>query len=109
MLPPASTDQRVLHKGSAQARQKRVSRSFSERRSQARISSILVRTKRARLGLSLGNIGEFLERKLVKPTKIVCSGTSNKSRFGQIPPPQAKPYIRTTGAWVLREAHAAVS
>src|SRR6202790_5118882 len=54
---------------------KRVSRSASDLRSQARISSILVRTNKARLRLSLGNMGGILDRKLVKPTKVVCSRT----------------------------------
>src|SRR6202043_2921179 len=82
---------------------KRVSRSASDLRSQARISSILVRTNRARLRLSLGSMGGILVRKLVKPTKVVCSWASYQCRFGQIRPPQAQPYIRTAGAGILGE------
>jgi len=49
---------------------KRVSRSASFCFSYARISSILVRTKSARLRLSFGGIGGYLVNKFVKQTKI---------------------------------------
>src|ERR1019366_10775205 len=45
-------------------------RSASFCRSHARISSILVRTNRARLRLSWGGIGGYLVNKFVKQTKI---------------------------------------
>src|SRR5712691_9180285 len=65
---------------------KRVSRSASDLRSQARISSILVTTNRARLRLSLGNMGGILVR----------SGCPRQSD------------VRTAGAGILGEADATV-
>ena len=52
-----------------------MSRSVCFRCSQARISSILVSTKSARVRLNFGGMGGFLVIKLVKPTKAVCSWT----------------------------------
>src|SRR6266436_6047091 len=86
----------------------RVSRSASDLRSQARISSILVRTNRARLRLSLGSIGGILVCKLVKPTKVVCSWTSYERSFGQVRSSQTEPDVGTAGAGVLGKADAAV-
>src|SRR5882762_11232982 len=65
---------------------KRVSRSASDLRSQARISSILVTTNRARLRLSLGNMGGILVR----------SGCPRQLD------------VRTAGAGILGEADATV-
>ena len=59
-----------------------MSRSASFRCSQARISSILVSTKRARLRLSLGSIGGYLVNKFVKQTKI-NSGFTHERGFDQ--------------------------
>src|SRR5258707_1854596 len=53
-------------------------------------------------------MGGILVRKLVKPTKVVCSWTPHECRFGQIRPPQAQPYIRTAGAGVLGETDTTV-
>src|SRR6266478_6966961 len=94
---PARTSQRYRPSST-----NRVSRSASDLRSQARISSILVRTNRARLRFSLGSMGGILVRKLVKPTKVVCSWTPYERRFGQVLPPQAESDIWTAGALVLR-------
>src|ERR1700684_3731562 len=62
---PARTSHRYLPRST-----NRVSRSASFCRSQERISSILVRTNRARLRLSSGGIGGYLVNKFVKQTKI---------------------------------------
>src|SRR5258708_7275513 len=83
-------------------------RSASDRRSHARISSILVKTKRARLRLSLGSMGGILVRKLVKQTKVFCSWAPYQRRFGQIRPSQTEPDVGTAGAGVLGEADATV-
>jgi hypothetical protein len=53
-------------------------------------------------------MGGVLVRKLVKPTKVVCSRAPNERRFGQIVPAQAEPDIGTAGAGVLGEADATV-
>jgi hypothetical protein len=53
-------------------------------------------------------MGGILIRKLVKPTKVVCSWAPNKRLFGQIRPSQAQPYIRTAGAGVLGETDTTV-
>src|SRR5882762_6230726 len=74
---------------------KRVSRSASDLRSQARISSILVRTNRARLRLSLGNMGGVLVNKLVKQTKVFCSWAPHQCRFGQVRPSQTETDVGT--------------
>src|SRR5438105_9262017 len=87
---------------------KRVSRSASERRSQARIWSILVRTNRARFSFSLGNKGGMLVRKLVKQTKVFGSWATYQRCFGQIWPSQTQTDVGTAGAGVLREADATV-
>src|SRR5712691_4545947 len=87
---------------------KRVSRSASDLRSQARISSILVSTNRARLRLSLRSMGGILVCKLVKPTKVFCSRAPHQRRFGQILSPQTEPDVATTGAGVLGKADATV-
>src|SRR6202162_878765 len=87
---------------------KRVSRSASDRRSQARISSILVRTNRARLRLSLGSMGGVLVIKLVKQTKVLCSWTPHQRRFGQVRPSQTETNVGTAGAGVLGKANATV-
>src|SRR6266478_1929444 len=86
----------------------RVSRSASDLRSQARITSILVSTNRARLRLSLRSMGGILVCKLVKPTKVFCSRAPHQRRFGQILSPQTEPDVGTTGAGVLGKADATV-
>src|SRR6266436_5928740 len=86
----------------------RVSRSASDLRSQARISSILVRTNRARLRFSLGSTGGILVRKLVKPTKVVCSWTPHQRRVRQVLPSQTESEVGTAGAGVLGEADTTV-
>jgi hypothetical protein len=53
-------------------------------------------------------MGGILVRKLVKPTKVLCSWAPNERCFGQILPPQTEPYIRTAGAGVLGKADATV-
>ena len=58
--------------------------------------------------LSLGSMGGILVRKLVKPTKVVCSWAPYQRHFGQILPAQTESDIRTTGAWVLGKPNAAV-
>src|SRR4029077_2189853 len=73
--PASSTVPPALRTSIVPALQSVVWRSASDLRSQARISSIWVKTNRARLRLSLGNMGGVLVRKLVKPTKIICSWT----------------------------------
>src|SRR3989441_8907614 len=100
---PARTSHRYLPSST-----KRVSRSASFRCSQARISSILVSTKRARLGLSLGSMGGFSVRKLVKPTKIFGSWPPHQSGLDQLLPSQTQPYIGAAAAGVLGEADAAM-
>src|SRR3989449_4782525 len=80
--------------------------SASLRFSQARISSILVRTNRARRRLSLGSMGGFSVRKLVKPTKLFGSRPPHQSGLDQILPSQTEANIRTTAAGVLRETDA---
>src|SRR5256885_9698992 len=73
-----------------------------------RISSILVSTNRARRRFSLGSMGGFLVRKLVKHTKIFSSWAPHQPRFGQILSPQTQANVGTAGAGVLGEADAAV-
>jgi hypothetical protein len=60
----------------------------------------LVRTNRARsrLRLSLGNMGEILVRKFVKPTKFFGSWTPHQRCFGQILPSQAESDVGTVGS-----------
>src|SRR2546425_8038660 len=100
---PARTSHRYLPSST-----NRVSLSASFRCSQARISSILVSTKRARLGLSLGSMGGFSVRKLVKPTKVFGSWPPYQSDLDQLLPSQTKAYVRATAARVLGETDAAV-
>jgi hypothetical protein len=66
----------------------------------ARISSILVRTKRARLRLSFGGIGIGLKRKFVKQTKI-DSGFAHEAGFDQVGLLEAEPDERAGCAGVL--------
>src|SRR6266853_1602613 len=82
---PARTSHRYLPRST-----NRVSRSASFCRSHARISSILVRTKRARLRLSFGGIGGYLINKFVKQTKI-NSWLAHKGGFDEIDLVEAKP------------------
>ena len=53
-------------------------------------------------------MGGVLVRKLVKPTKVVCSWTPYERRFGQIRPPQTEADVGTASARILGEADAAV-
>ncbi len=85
-----------------------MSRSASDRRSQARISSILVSTNRARFWLSLGGMGGVLVIKFVKQTKVFCSWASYQRRFGQVRSSQTESDVGTAGAGVLGEADATV-
>src|SRR5207244_10256855 len=85
-----------------------VSRSASFRLSQARISSILVSTNRARRRLSLCSIGGFLVNKLVKPTKILCSWPPHQIGRDQLLSSETKPDIRACTARVLRKANPTV-
>ena len=96
----------LAHSGTA--RESSHTRSASFRRSQSRISSIFVSTNVARRRLSLGSIGGFLVRKLVKPTKVCCSWTSYQRRFGKVWPSQTKSDVGTADAGVLGEADATV-
>src|SRR5208283_2577037 len=86
---------------------KRVSRSASFCFSQARISSILVRTNRARLRLSFGGIGGYLVNKFVKQTKI-NSGFAHKAGFDQVGFVEAEPDERAGCTRILWEADAAM-
>jgi hypothetical protein len=67
----------------------------------SQISSILVSTNIARRRLSLGDRGGFLVRKLVKPTKVFCSGASNKTCFSRLWFPKAKRDIRAVAAGIF--------
>src|SRR5262249_14700096 len=73
-----------------------------------RISSIFVRTNWARLRFNLGDIGGFLVIKLVKPTKLFCSGTAYQSGVNQIRVPKAQSDVGTTAARVLGKTNAAM-
>jgi len=84
-----------------------VSRSFSCRASQARISSILLRTIKARRRFSLGGIGGYLVRKFVKQTKI-NSWLANKRGLHQMALVEAEPEEGTGGTRGLGEANAAL-
>jgi hypothetical protein len=53
-------------------------------------------------------MGGILERKLVKPTKVICSWTPHQRRFGEILPPQTKTDVGAAGAGVLGKADATV-
>src|SRR5208282_504956 len=75
--------------------------------SQARISSILVRTNSARLRLSFGGIGGYLVNKFVKQTKI-DSGFAHKACFDQGGLVEAEPEEGAGGTRVLRETDATV-
>src|SRR5437870_3757525 len=100
---PARTSHRYLPSST-----NRVSRSASFRCSHARISSILVSTNRARWRFSLGSMGAFLVRKLVKPTKLFCSWPAHQSGFGQILSSQAEPDVGAAAARILRKSNTAV-
>src|ERR1700687_2019881 len=95
---PARTSHRYLPRST-----KRVSRSASFCFSQARISSISVRTKSARLRLSLGGIGIGLKRKFVKQTKI-NSGFAHERGLDQVGLVEAEPDEGTGCARVLGKA-----
>ena len=82
-----------------------MSRSVSFCRSQARISSILVRTNRARLRLSFGGIGGYLINKFVKQTKI-NSGFAHQSGLDQIALVEAEAEEGAGGTGILWEADA---
>src|ERR1022692_5216959 len=82
---PARTSHRYLPSST-----KRVSRSASFCLSHAKISSILVRTKRARLRLSFGGIGGYLVNKFVKQTKI-DSRLAHECSFDQVGLVEAEP------------------
>src|SRR5207302_7436936 len=82
----------------------RVSLSVSLRLSQARISSILVRTNWARFLFSFGSMGGYLEIKLVKPTKVF-SRTPDEASVDEFLPAQAQADIGAGDACVLGEAH----
>src|SRR5271157_1331068 len=84
-----------------------VSRSSCFLCSQARISSILVSTNRARRRSSFGGIGGFLVRKLVKPTKVLCSWPPYQGGFGHVLASQTKPHVGTAAAGVPGEPDAA--
>src|ERR1035441_2657863 len=99
---PARTSHRYLPRST-----KRVSRSASFCRSHARISSILVRTKSARLRLSFGGIGGYLVKKFVKQTKI-DSGFAHESGFDQVGLVEAEPDEGASGARILWKADAAM-
>jgi hypothetical protein len=43
-------------------------------------------------------MGGILVRKLVKPTKVVCSWAPHQRRFGQVRPSQTKPDVGAAGA-----------
>src|ERR1035441_8964793 len=99
---PARTSHRYLPSST-----KRVSRSASFCRSQARISSILVRTNSARLRLSFGGIGGYLVNKFVKQTKI-NSGFAHKAGLDQVALVEAEPDEWAGGARILWKADATV-
>src|ERR1022692_4096871 len=99
---PARTSHRYLPSST-----KRVSRSASFCRSQARISSILVRTNSARLRLSLGGIGIGLKRKFVKQTKI-DSWLAHERGLDQVGLIKAEPDEGAGCTRILREADATV-
>src|SRR5205814_4039047 len=62
----------------------------------------------ARRRFSLGSIGGFLVRKLVKHTKIFSSWAPHQPRFRQVFSPKTQANVGTAGAGVLGEADAAV-
>src|ERR1022692_2109445 len=99
---PARTSHRYLPSST-----KRVSRSASFCLSHAKISSILVRTKRARLRLSLGDIGIGLKRKFVKQTKI-DSRFAHECGFDQVALIEAEADEGAGRARILWKADAAV-
>src|SRR6185312_3012395 len=73
------------------------------------MSSILVRTNRARWRLSFGVTRSCpLIRKLVKPIKVTCSWPSDEGRIDQLLVLQAQSQMRTARAAVHRETNAAV-
>jgi hypothetical protein len=53
-------------------------------------------------------MGGFLVSKLVKPTKIFCSGTSDETGVDRLLVSKAKPDIRAVAARILRESDPAV-
>jgi hypothetical protein len=53
-------------------------------------------------------MGGFLVRKLVKPTKVLCSWPTHECGFGLFRPSKAQPDIRAAAAGVLRKANPAV-
>src|SRR3982751_2662651 len=85
-----------------------VSRSVSLFCSQARISSIFVRTNMARRRLNFGDIGGFSERKLVKPTKLLCSWAPHQCSFDHLFPTETKPGVGASDARILGEADSTV-
>src|SRR3989442_15358671 len=87
---------------------KLLSFSASLRFSQAMISSNLVNTNRARLRFSLGSMGGFSVRKLVKPTKVFGSWPPHQSGLDQLLPSQTKTYVWAAAARVLRETNPAM-
>src|SRR6266853_4865586 len=95
---PARTSHRYLPRST-----NRVSRSASFLRSQARISSILVRTNNARLRLSLGGIGGYLVNKFVKQTKI-NSWLAHKCGLNQVALVETEPNEWAGRARVLRKS-----
>src|ERR1039458_8639810 len=81
-----------------------VSRSVSLRCSQARISSILPSTNRARWRLNFGGMGGFLVTKLVKPIKTLCSWTPHQSGVNHLLLSKTKSHVRTATAGILGKA-----
>jgi hypothetical protein len=84
-----------------------VSRSASFCFSQAKISSILVRTNSARLRLSSGGMGGYLINKFVKQTKI-DSRFAHEGCLDQVMLVEAKPDEGTACTRILGEADAAM-
>jgi hypothetical protein len=84
-----------------------VSRSASFCCSQARISSILLRTNSARLRLSLGGIGGYLVNKFVKQTKI-DSRLAHECSFDHVGLVEAEPDKWAGGTRILWKADTAM-
>src|ERR1035441_1457080 len=99
---PALTSHRYLPSST-----KRGARSASFCLSQARISSILVRTNSARLRLSFGGIGGHLVNKFVKQTKI-DSWLAHERGLDHVAPVEAKPNEWASCARILWKADAAM-
>src|SRR5271170_4063908 len=80
----------------------RTSRSRSRAFSQARISSILSKTNKARRRSSLGaSIGGPLIHKLVKPIKVARSWSTNQVDVDQLLVIEAEAQVRAADATVL--------